>query len=99
MLANEFIVIIEVMARVRASAMRDSVEYGKGGWYPKWYAKSKIRWDNTLMCYAFDKMLDNENPKYCSICKIWLNRGQWRNHIYAERHQGLRGMLQDSNRI
>ena len=93
--------IVQILRRMRVSAIRDIVEAGTdsdscncgddvlfSAWNPRRLAKLRARRPKDMVELFFDAWyrVPNDEPKYCRLCDITVNRGQWPEHTYTKKH-------------
>ena len=93
--------IVQILRRMRVSAIRDIVEAGTdsdscncgddvlfSAWNPRRLAKLRARRPKDMVELFFDAWyrVPNDEPKYCRLCDINVNRGQWPHHTDTKKH-------------
>ena len=93
--------IVQILRRMRVSAIRDIVQAGTdsdscncgddvlfSAWNPRRLAKLRARRPKDMVELVFDAWyrVPNDEPKYCRLCDINVNRGQWPHHTYTRKH-------------
>ena len=93
--------IVQILRRMRVSAIRDIVEAGTdsdscncgddvlfSAWNPRRLAKLRARRPKDMVELFFDAWyrVPNDEMKYCRLCEMWLNTGQWPDHTYGRKH-------------
>ena len=93
--------IVQILRRMRVSAIRDIVQAGTdsdscncgddvlfSAWNPRRLAKLRARRPKDMVELFFDAWyrVPNDEPKYCRLCDITVNRGQWPEHTYVRKH-------------
>ena len=93
--------IVQILRRMRVSAIRDIVQAGTdsdscncgddvlfSAWNPRRLAKLRARRPKDMVELFFDAWyrVPNDEPKYCRLCDITVNRGQWPHHTYTSKH-------------
>ena len=93
--------IVQILRRMRVSAIRDIVEAGTdsdscncgddvlfSAWNPRRLAKLRARRPKDMVELFFDAWyrVPNDEPKYCRLCDMTVNRGQWPEHTYTRKH-------------
>ena len=93
--------IVQILRRMRVSAIRDIVQAGTdsdscncgddvlfSAWNPRRLAKLRARRPKDMVELVFDAWyrVPNDEPKYCRLCDINVNRGQWPHHTDTKKH-------------
>ena len=93
--------IVQILRRMRVSAIRDIVQAGTdsdscncgddvlfSAWNPRRLAKLRARRPKDMVELVFDAWyrVPNDEPKYCRLCDMTVNRGQWPEHTYTRKH-------------